>query len=151
MFKTLLALSLCSAAAHCAERKFDFGAFGENQSPTNFRSAVTGRGQLGEWKVVMEDVPMVVPPLSPKAPIVAKRPVLAQLSKYREEGRAPLFIYQGDSFNDFSFHTRFKIISGDIEQMAGVAFRLQDEKNYYYIRATPRIRTWPFSAMSRAS
>ena len=138
MFTRFVSLLLCACAASAAERKFDFGAFGENQSPTNFRSAVTGRGQPGDWKVVMEEVPLIVPPLSPKAPVVPKRAVLAQLSKDGDEGRAPLFIYQGDSFNDFTFHTRFKIISGEVDQMAGVAFRLQDEKNYYYIRANAK-------------
>ena len=138
MFTRFVSLLLCAFAASAAERKFDLSEYRENQSPTNFRSAVTGRGQPGEWKVVMEDVPLVVPPLSPKAPVAAKRAVLAQLSKDRDEGRAPLFIYQGDSFNDFTFHTRFKIISGEVEQMAGVAFRLQDEKNYYYIRANAK-------------
>ena len=64
--------------------------------------------------------------------------MLSDLSKDRDDGRAPLFIYQGESFNDFTFHTRFKIISGEVEQMAGVAFRLQDEKNYYYIRANAK-------------
>ena len=138
MFRIALSLFLCAIAVSAAEHKFDFSEFRENQSPTNFRSAVTGRGQPGDWRVVMEDVPLVVPLLSPKAPVVSKRPVLAQLSKEREEGRAPIFIYQGDMFNDFTFHTRFKIISGEVEQMAGVAFRLQDEKNYYYIRANAK-------------
>ena len=135
MFKSLLAWLLCVAAACAAERKFDFSQFAENQTPTNFRAAITGQGSPGDWKVLFAEVPPLVPLLSPKAPVVTKRAVLAQLSQNRDESRAPLCIFQGDSFNDFTFTTRFKVMSGEVEQMAGIAFRLQDERNYYYVRA----------------
>ena len=135
MFKSFLAWLFCVAAASAAERKFDFSQFAEKQSPTNFRAAVTGQGSPGDWKVLLAEVPPVVPLLSPKAPTVTKRAVLAQLSEARDESRAPLCIFEGDSFNDFTFTTRFKVMSGEVEQMAGVAFRMQDEKNYYYVRA----------------
>ena len=138
MFRQLLPLLVLASCAFAAERKFDFSGLGENQAPTNFQSAVTGRGQPGDWKVVMEDVPSALPAFAPNAPVFTKRPVLAQLSKDREETRAPLFIFQGEPFNDFKFTTRFKILSGEIEQMAGIAFRLQDNKNYYYIRANAK-------------
>ncbi len=138
MFQKLLPLLLCAAAVSAAERRFDFSQFADQTSPTNFRSAVTGRGPAGDWKVVMEDVPAVVPAFSPKAPVATKRPVLAQLSTDRDEARAPLFIYEGDTFGDFKFTTRFKITGGELEQMAGVAFRVQDEKNYYYVRASAK-------------
>lgn len=138
MFQKLLPLLCCAVAVSAAERQFDFGQFADRTSPTNFRSAVTGRGAAGDWKVVMEDVPPVLEAFSPKSPVAAKRPVLAQLSSDREEGRAPLFIYEGDTFGDFKFTTRFKITGGEIEQMAGVAFHLQDEKNYYYVRASAK-------------
>lgn len=138
MFGRLLSLVLCAAPALAAERTFDFSGFQENQTPTNFLSAVTGKGAPGDWKVLMQDVPPLGLPLSPKAPIITKRAVLAQLSKDRDESRAPLFIFQGESFNDFTFTTRFKIVSGEVEQMAGIAFRIQDEKNYYYIRANAK-------------
>ncbi len=64
--------------------------------------------------------------------------MLAQLSQDREETRALLYIFEGDTYADFTFKTRFKIVSGEVEQMAGVAFRLQDEKNYYYVRANAK-------------
>jgi hypothetical protein len=55
-----------------------------------------------------------------------------------------MLIYDAESFNDFIFTTRFKIGAGDVEQMAGVAFRLQDEKNYYYVRANAKQRNLAF-------
>ncbi|HTD65056.1 MAG TPA: family 16 glycoside hydrolase [Candidatus Limnocylindria bacterium] len=138
MFSRPLLLLLLIPGAFAAERKFDFSEVGDRQTPTNFHSSVTGRGQPGEWKVLTDEVPLIVPPESPKSPVISKRAVLAQLSKDRDETRAPLFIFDGDSYADFTFNTRFKILSGEVEQMAGVAFRLQDEKNYYYVRANAK-------------
>lgn len=127
----LLACTIVSAA----ERRFEFS---EGQLPGGFRSTLTGKGSPGTWKVITADLPPVVAPISTKSPVVTKRPVLAQLSTDREETRAPLLIYDTDTFDDFTFRTRFKIVSGAVEQMAGVAFHFQDETNYYYIRANAK-------------
>ncbi len=138
MFRSVLFVLLSVACSFAAERSFDFSEFRENETPSGFRSAVTGRGQPGEWRIRMVDVPPVVAPFSPKSPVVTQRGVLGQLSAERNENRAPLFIYEGEVFKDFTFTTRFKIAGGEIEQMAGVAFRIQDERNYYYIRANAK-------------
>lgn len=138
MFQRLLPLLCCVCAVSAAELRFDFGVSSNALSLTNFRSAVTGNGSAGDWKLITEDVPLEVAPLSPKAPIISKRAVMAQLSGAREENRAALYIFDTESFADFKFHTRIKIVSGELEQMAGVAFRLQDEKNYYYVRANAK-------------
>lgn len=137
-FPRLLSFLLCTVCAFSEERRFDFSEFRENESPTGFRSAVTGRGPAGNWKVITAEVPPLVVPLSTKTPVVMKRGVLAQLSNDRDDTRAPLFIWDVEPFHDFTFTTRFKILSGEVEQMAGVAFRLQDEKNYYYVRANAK-------------
>jgi hypothetical protein len=138
MFRILFLMLLCVAGALAAERRFDFNDARENETPAGFRSAVTGRGPTGEWKIIAAEVPPLVAPLSEKTPIVPKRRVLAQLSNHPDDTRAPLLIWDTEPFHDFSFTTRFKIVSGEVEQMAGVAFRLQDEKNYYYIRANAK-------------
>lgn len=143
MFQRLLPLLFC-AAALAAERKFDFHEVRENQVPNGFRSTVTGQGPSGNWKVIIENLPPVVAPISPKSSIVTRQGVLAQLSKNPDETCAPLFIYDADTFNDFVFRTRFRIVSGTVEQMAGIAFRFQDEKNYYYVRANARERNVAF-------
>lgn len=145
MFRGVFLLAALSIAmCHAAERSFDFSEFRENETPSGFRSAVTGRGQPGEWRIRMEDVPPVVAPFSNKSPVATRRGVLAQLSTGRDDTRAPLFIFEGDTYKDFTFKTRFKIASGELEQMAGVAFRLQDERNYYYIRANAKDRNVAF-------
>ena len=140
----LLVLFGGSAGLFATERIFDFIAVREGEAPRGFHSTVTGRGSNGTWKVIQYDIPPVVAPISEKSPAVSRRPVLAQLSRERDETRAPLFIYDNEVFNDFTFSTRFQIVGGEVEQMAGVAFRLQDEKNYYYIRANAKEKNVAF-------
>ena len=138
MFRSVLPVLLSVACSFAAERTFDFSEFRENEIPSGFRSTVTGRGQPGEWRIRMVEVPPVLAPFSTKSPVMTRRAVLGQVSTERNENRAPLFVYEGDAFKDFTFTTRFKIASGEVEQMAGVAFRIQDERNYYYIRANAK-------------
>jgi hypothetical protein len=127
----------------CAERVFDFGATRPGDAPPGFRSVVAGNGSLGEWKIVLDDAPGLVAPLTAKS-VPDKQPVLGQLSRDRTDERFPMFIVDDEVFGDFKFTTRFKLVSGDVEQMAGIVFRLQDEKNYYYIRASGLGNTFYF-------
>ena len=130
-----------------AERTFDFGrtnAPTTNGLPAGFRSIVAGQGQPGDWKVILEAVPSVLTPLSPNAPVTGKRPVLAQLGRDQTDEHFPILVYDGETFGDFTLTTRFKIVEGVAEQMAGLAFRLQDERNYYYVRASALGGTFAF-------
>ncbi|MGA2863454.1 MAG: family 16 glycoside hydrolase [Verrucomicrobiota bacterium] len=122
--------------AAAAERKFDFSEVREGQLPPGFRSTVTGQGKAGDWRVVLDDVAPLLPPLHAQAPRVTKQAVLAQLSQDRTDDHYPVLVYEEESFGDFTLTTRFKLVGGETEQMAGLAFRIQDEKNYYYVRAS---------------
>jgi len=119
-----------------AERVFDFSQLPLNETPPGFRSALSGQGRLAEWKIIEDEVPPAIVPLSSKAPAVSKRAVLAQLSRDTTDEHFPLLIFEEETFGDFTLNTRFKIVGGGLEQMAGIAFRIQDEKNYYYVRAS---------------
>jgi hypothetical protein len=125
-----------SLTAFGAERVFDFQNVPLGKTPPDFRSVVAGGGKPGDWKIIMDDVPPLLAPLTDKAPVVTKRPVLAQLSQDPTDERFPLLIFQGDTFTDFILTTKFKLLSGIAEQMAGIAFRIQDERNFYVIRAS---------------
>jgi hypothetical protein len=128
-----------------AERKFDFSTVPENQPPPGFRSAVTGQGKPGKWRVVLDDVPSdLMPSLSPETHSVNKRAVLAQLAEDPLDEHFPLLIYEPDSYGDFSMSTHLKTVRGTAEQMAGVAFRIQDETNYYVVRASSLGNTFRF-------
>jgi Domain of Unknown Function (DUF1080) len=127
-----------------AERVFDFNELHENQAPPGFRSTVTGKGKPGEWKIILDDVPPKLAPLTPQAQVVTKRAVLAQLSQDPTDEHFPLLVYEDETFSDFTLTTRFKTVKGVMEQMAGIAFRLQDETNYYVLRASSLGNTFRF-------
>src|SRR3954470_6620502 len=141
LFSAGLLLALSSPGA---ERKFDFGQFPENEIPPGFHSTVSGLGKPGDWKVVMEDVPMGLPPLTPQAPSTSKRAVLAQLSQDRTDEHFPMLIFDGEIFDNFTLTTRFKTVSGSAEQMAGIAFRIQNETNFDVLRASSLGNTFRF-------
>ena len=62
--------------------------------------------------------------------------MLAQTSQDMTDSRFPLFIYDGEKFQDFKLSTRFKIISGVAEQMAGIVFNFQNASNFFVVRAS---------------
>jgi len=64
------------------------------------------------------------------------RPVLAQTSHDQTDERFPILVYDDNTFNDFKLTTRFKIVSGTAEQMAGVVFRFLNASNFYVVRAS---------------
>jgi hypothetical protein len=119
-----------------AEIKIDFGELAAGQMPTNFHIALAGGGRPGEWKIVMDEVPPLLAPLSPQAPVVTRRGVVAQTSTDLTDERFPMLIYDGGTFKDFKLTTPFKIAGGTAEQMAGVVFRYLNESNCYVIRAS---------------
>lgn len=134
---TILAgVLLYATVGRSAEKIFDFSELKAGDTPAFFRSVVSGEGKPGEWKVVLDELPQAFPSVSGKTPVQTRRPVLAQLARDPTDEHAPIFIYEGESFGDFRITTLFKLIEGEVEQMAGIAFRLQDENNYYYVRAS---------------
>jgi len=133
----LLCLGLALATpVFSVEMKFDFSDFAPGSSPTNFQSTVAGDGKPGDWKILMDEVPSLLVPLTAKAPDVSRRAVLAQTSQYPTDEHFPMFIYGGQIFRDFRLTTHFKIVSGVMEQMAGVVFRFQNASNFYVLRAS---------------
>ncbi len=134
-FIVCLCLTL-AASARGLEIRPDFNDTRPGSSPTNFHAALAGDGRPGNWQVLMDDVPPLLAPLTDRAPAVTKRAVLAQTSQDPANNRYPLFIYDGEALKDFKFTTRFKIVSGVAEQMAGVIFRYQNPSNFYVFRAS---------------
>ena len=127
-----------AVSASGAEIKINFGSFAAGQTPTNFSKALAGGGQPGDWRIVMDDVPSLLAPLTTLAAqnSPAKRAVLAQLSSDPADERFPMFIYDGQIFKNFKLTTQFKIVGGVAEQMAGLVFRYQNPSNFYVLRAS---------------
>ncbi len=141
LWALLLLLALPAAAA---ELTFDFSDVKEGETPAGFRSTVAGKGRPGKWQVVQDEVPPMLAPLTQAAPSVTKRPVLGQFAQDPTDEHFPMLIYQDESFDDFTLTTRFKTVKGVIEQMAGIAFRIQDETNFYVVRASSLGNTFRF-------
>jgi hypothetical protein len=134
LFCFCLALALSASGEQI---KINFSDFPEGTTPTNhFHTELAGGGQPGDWKIVMDQVPSLFTPFSERAPVNTSRAVLAQTSNDQTDERFPMLIYDGEIFQDFTFTTRFKIVGGVAEQMAGIVFRFQNASNFYVVRAS---------------
>jgi len=126
------------------ELKLDFSNYSAGLQPTGFVSKVTGEGKPGIWKIIFDEAPTAFPAITPNAPTTSKKAVLAQLDTSKIDEHFPLLIYDSLEFSDFTITAKIKLISGQMEQMGGIAFRIQDEKNYYVIRASALGNTFKF-------
>src|SRR5262245_64191293 len=88
-----------------------------------FHGALTGSGANSEWLVKAD-------PTAPSQPNV-----LAQMSADGAGYRFPLAIADEGSFRDLEMSVRFKPVSGNGDQAAGLVWRLKDANNYYIDRA----------------
>src|SRR4051812_25778064 len=121
MLRVILSVLLAAAAtAFAAERNFDFTQMPLGPAPSNFLSAITGHGAPGAWKIVEND---------------GKR-ALTQMDLVTTDEHFPVLFLDDEIFADFTVTTHFKIIGGDKEQMAGIAFRATDERSYYVLRVS---------------
>ena len=91
--------------------------------PPAWTIAMTHEGGAPKWQIVAD----------PTAP--SKPNVLAQTSTDNTSGRFPLAIYENASLTDGSLSVRFKTISGERDQAAGLVWRYKDPDNYYIGRA----------------
>ena len=139
IFGLVTALSVSGAEIH-----FTFGDFPEGTTPTNFQAVLAGSGQPGAWKTISDEVPSAFATSSSNAPILIRSLVLAQTNADATDERFPMLVFTGEKFRNFKFTTRFKIVSGVTEQMAGVVFRYQNASNYYVVRANALSRNVRF-------
>ncbi len=141
----VLAAVMQAFAAFGAELVWDFRNDKADSLPAGFQALLGGTGvAAGDWRIVEDAVPSLLAPLSPNAPRGGKQGVLAQVSTDPTDERFPMLVYTNEIFGDFALTTRFKLVSGRVEQMAGIAFRIQDERNYYYVRASALGNTFNF-------
>jgi hypothetical protein len=121
MAAVVFASALLIAPAAVAQR-ISFADTPLGAVPKDFSSALTGQGQPGQWSVV-ED-----------ATAEGGR-ALAQLNADPTDYRFPLAIQAPTFPADVEATTRFKAISGKVDQAGGIAVRLTDRNNYYLARA----------------
>jgi hypothetical protein len=126
LLATLLVLGCLAHAGEAGTAEVitvDFDANIVGTFPSGFSSVVTGGGGPASWLVV-EDV---------TAPSGGK--VLAQTSSDKTSFRFPLCVYDGLTAADITVSTRFRPVSGTVDQAAGLVARYRDKDNYYVVRA----------------
>ena len=106
-----------------AEVVLDFEKAEPQKTPPDFTAALTAGGGPVSW-VVVED---------PSAPAGPK--VLAQTSKDDTNRRYPVCVYDKLVAKDVDVSVRFKPVSGEVDQAAGLVWRFRDKDNYYIVRA----------------
>jgi hypothetical protein len=104
-------------------RKVDFERETVGQPPTGFLFGHTAKaGAPGKWLVQAE----------------GDGKVLAQLDPDRTGRRFPVAVLNEVMAKDVDLSVRFKPVSGEVDQAAGLVWRYQDEDNYYIVRANAR-------------
>ena len=130
-----LALAACVGHMNGAQLKLDFRDTPEDSAPKDFSNLLAGEGAPGEWRVIQADFPSAMTPFG-GGPNTSRRKVVAQVSTAGGDERFPLLALDGATFSDFTLTTRIRTVAGKEERMAGIAFRLQDAKNFYVVRAS---------------
>jgi hypothetical protein len=91
--------------------------------PSSFEIGLTGKGGAVHWALLRDES-------APNGPTV-----LAETSGDRTSDRFPLAILKGFVARDVEVRTRFKPVSGTVDQAAGLMVRARNEDNYYIARA----------------
>ena len=112
---------LLAAAPRAQTVNFDSASPGS--LPAGWSSAMTHTGGAPKWEILKDDT----------AP--SKPNVLAQTSTDSTSGRFPLAIYDKANLKDGSLSVKFKAVSGQGDQAAGLVWRYKDPDNYYIVRA----------------
>ncbi|MBA3639434.1 MAG: DUF1080 domain-containing protein [Acidobacteriota bacterium] len=111
------------ALLHGQTRKVEFTQDAVDQPPKGFEFGHTaGVGRPGKWVVQVE----------------GNNKFLAQLDADRTGSRFPVAVLADINAADVDLSVRFKSVSGQVDQAAGLVWRYQDENNYYIVRANAR-------------
>ena len=146
IFPWIFSLAL-AASVSGAEIQFNFSDYPEGATPTNFQAVLAGGGAPGVWKILSAVTPSAFAPFGTNAPVLNRSRVLAQTGDDPTDERFPMFLFSGEKFRNFKFTTRFEIVSGVTEQMAGVVFRYQNASNYYVVRVNALAKNIRFYKM----
>jgi hypothetical protein len=118
----LIAIALCRAGL-CYGEVINFDNASVGAAPAGWTITMTHIGGAPKWEVRADE----------SAP--TKPNVLAQVSNDATAGRFPLAIWDGASLRDGTVTVRFKAVSGNVDQGAGLVWRYRDPSNYYIVRA----------------
>lgn len=125
-------LAVFLAAAE--DRKFDLSDAPIGRPPPGFTAFVAGTGKPADWRVIEQDVPSAFAPLSPGAARENRMRVFAQVSRDPTDEHFPALVWDAERYGDLTFKARLLVAEGAVEQIAGLIFRAQDERNFYVAR-----------------
>jgi hypothetical protein len=112
------------APSICAQTKtINFDGDTVGQKPSDFSFHLTGQGRPGTWVIVKDET-------SP-----GQKNVLAQTDSDSTSYRFPIAIFEAITASDLDISVKFKTISGQKDQAAGIVWRYRDKDNYYIVRA----------------
>lgn len=114
---------ILAAASVAWAQKIGFDSAGPGTIPAGWSIAMTHSGYAPRWEVAID----------PSAP--SKPNVFAQVSTDKTSSRFPLAIHDRIILTNGSLSVRFKTISGESDQAAGLVWRYRDADNYYIVRA----------------
>jgi hypothetical protein len=116
----VIALTMGATVASGENRKIDFTADAAGQAPKGFLFGHTAKvGAAGKW-VIQQD---------------GDNKVLVQTDTDSTRSRFPVAVLADVTAADVDLSTRFKPVSGRVDQAAGLVWRYRDEDNYYIVRA----------------
>ena len=120
-----LVLMAAPASAQTPPINVSFNDMTVGQPPLGFTTGIGGTGASSIWRI--ED--------DPRAP---RGKVLTQKSTDSSSLRYPICIYDGIRTLNGDVTVSFNIVSGKIDQVAGIALRVTDTGNYYLARASAK-------------
>ncbi len=126
----------CALPSSAATLSFNFGEDAEGSVPPHFLPVLHGGGVPPVWQIVSAQVPSQFQAYGTHQLLLNPGWVLAQTSQDPTDERYPILVYTNQSFKDFTFETRFEVVTGAVEQMAGLVFRYQNSSNFYVLRVS---------------
>jgi hypothetical protein len=120
---TVVVAIIMGVAMQSGTRKVDFSGDTVGQPPKGFEFGHTAKvGAPGKWIVEAEGA----------------NKYLAQTDADRTNARFPVAVLADVRAADIDLSVRFRPISGQVDQAAGIVWRFQNEDNYYIVRANAR-------------
>jgi hypothetical protein len=104
-----------------AQTKINFNQEQAGAPPKNFTTALTGQGTPGVWIVIADSA--------------EQGRVLAQTEADATGYRFPVCVYDKITTKNADIRVKFKTVSGEKDQVAGLLWRYRDKDNYYLVRA----------------
>ena len=140
------ALCLClNRSALGAEWTLSLDTTEAGALPSEFEKIASGSSGVGpgDWSAIWTDAPRAFAPLTSRVETTVRTPAIAHTKGASVDDFFDLLVFD-EPLGDFSLELEMRIEAGEIAQMAGVAFRLHDSRNYYVARASVRDRTFRF-------